>query len=134
MPRVTPSDLAYFAGIIDGEGCISISCNKGRAAILKLIVVTVDFVLASWIMERFHPKIYERQTRAKNGGHKLYYINWQNGKAEVVLRKVLKFLVIKKERASYVLENWPKKYKNDPKTRLLVSQRLSQYNQRTLTG
>lgn len=131
----TEVSLAYLAGIIDGEGCICISKCKLPGWFnynLKLVISTVDLTLIQWVSFMFPDfKCYEH----KGGNNKLakrtsYVLNCQNEKARNILRLVLPYLVIKKDRAEYVINNYPKKYEDNPAKRDEVYNRLKMFNQR----
>lgn len=47
------TELAYMAGIIDGEGCISLYYNTKQQYACSLQVGSTSTELMSWIHERF---------------------------------------------------------------------------------
>ena len=102
--------LGYFAGIIDGEGCISVSdLSKkfGRSFFsCSVSLSSTDEVLIDWIIDIFggwKGKYTPRQTPL-NSRKKIY--RWQiTGKnLETVLFLIKPYLVIKKQEAEVMLK------------------------------
>src|SRR5262252_5226632 len=64
--QVAAVDWAYLAGIIDGEGCVSIvmqrqvKCRRTLRHILKLFVGNTDPRLISWCREIFGGSVHYR--------------------------------------------------------------------------
>lgn len=138
---IEEAKLAYLAGIIDGEGCISISKTTNHMRwqynlyILKLTISTVDLSLVQWVSSNFIEfRCYESKGRKLVGKRKGYALLAQNEKVISILNSVLPYLVIKKERAKYVLEEYPKKLEVNPSKRERVYNRLKAFNQRTETN
>jgi len=91
---MTKPELAYFAGIIDGEGSIAISKSGGRYD-ARLYVVNTRPELIKWIKDRFGGLSYVRPD--KNGKWRTRYqwamaLNPRNG---ILLEQLVPFLVIK---------------------------------------
>jgi hypothetical protein len=133
--------LSYLAGIIDGEGCINISKTTNfqrweyNLYILKLTITNVDLSLVQWISLNFPEfKCYENKNKNLLSKRKAYRMLAQNEKAIEILNSVLKYLVIKKDRARYVLEEYPKHNEINPEKREEVYNRLKLFNQRTETN
>ena len=96
--RMTPTEWAYFAGIVDGEGTISIT-GTGYPYVA---IVNTDGRLIDWLRERLGgPKTYEARPVAR---HKPVY-RWKlmSERCIIPLRRSLRWLVIKKEHAFIVL-------------------------------
>jgi len=99
-------DLAWAAGILDGEGCIYIRRHKNYSVrnkrvtpqyVLVVQVVNTDKKIIDKLNEIVLGNIYERKPEERR---KLTYCwNLVGGKAEGFLKQVLPFLVSKKERA-----------------------------------
>ena len=134
---ISPNDLAYFAGIIDGEGCICISrtrnhIEKTNLYIAKLLISNTDEGLINWIERRFNGRIGISPPRKIN--HRIAYtINWQNWEAINLLKKVEKFLIIKRNRATFLINNWPQARERNPNLREKVYQKISNFNQGRIT-
>lgn len=98
-------DLAYLAGIIDGEGSINISCNPkhGRNYYsLKLDITNTSDALMQWLEDKFRGHIGTSYARSQNRTNLHSWI--VSGKqAQYLLYKVLPYLVIKTEQALLAL-------------------------------
>ena len=121
MRSLSPTEAAYIAGIIDGEGCIEFKWanrirrdRKGtptyRTLIVRLEVPQVDKRLIDWLMEitkegtrdiKRYPKnpTYHDQHRWRVGYHGVYR----------VLKQVYSYLVIKQQKAKLVIDHYDKK-------------------------
>jgi len=119
---LSPTEAAYIAGIIDGEGCIEFKWanrirrdRKGtptyRTLIVRLEVPQVDKRLIDWLMEitkegtrdiKRYPKnpTYHDQHRWRVGYHGVYR----------VLKQVYSYLVIKQQKAKLVIDHYDKKF------------------------
>ena len=104
-----PSDLlAYFAGLIDGDGCIRIKksvgkqmVNKAYRAVLQVKMINEDVIkfLATTLGGTYRP------TRPSSiNGRQLYYWSVGDAKAESILKDIMPYLGIKKEQAETVIK------------------------------
>lgn len=99
----TATDLAYFAGIIDGEGCFCLHRSGARDVFgCDLSVGNTDPRLVQWIHERFGGRISRRQFADKRC--KVFY-HWHllSRDLDTVIPAVLPYLVIKKDQAELML-------------------------------
>lgn len=106
------TDVAYLAGLIDADGCISISKMKRNLGVNGLksprYVVTVNIVntskeLMEWLVETFGGRYKCRRRAAEN--HKATYDWWfNNSKSLRILVLVEPFLKIKKDRAKVCID------------------------------
>jgi hypothetical protein len=98
------TDAAYFAGILDGEGCISFR-RQGRSFGLQLIVAQKDPAITTWLSERIggHVDVVVKHQWKQP---RTYYRWTMGGKAHIepALRAAFPYLTLKKLRASYALE------------------------------
>lgn len=112
--ETTPLEDAYFAGIVDGEGSITISMYRfrrkcGRSDVnssIKLYVTSTDMKLIDWIQERYGGKVYDKLNDIGHLGTKICY-RWQALALKNILDildKIETFLIIKKEQAAIVRE------------------------------
>ena len=90
---------AYLAGLIDGDGSIFI-CQSNREKyakqfILRAKVVTIDYDSVRFIQERFGGNVSKDKT--------LYCIFWHCNNAKVLISKIEKYLILKKEQAKLAL-------------------------------
>lgn len=101
-------ELAYMAGIIDGEGTISIDYrfhrkNKSAHKYHRpyLSVPNTDKRLIDWIHQRFSGCIAFRA--AKNNSRALYEWHAKTSDLEKILNALLPYLFLKKEQAELIL-------------------------------
>ena len=144
------TDIAYFAGIIDGEGCVYVNVRKvggkGRRKTpgfgVKLTISITDECLVNWFKEKCElTSIYYRE---KPGGNRKpkWQCTWNNSKAEKYLKLVLPHLVIKTQQAILGIEllehlrNSPiggdckQVSEEDVAYRLSIKQKISKLNKR----
>lgn len=99
--------LAYLAGIIDGEGCISIRRWIDKKVYvgysLMLDVGNAKPALAEWIKENFGGTV--SHTAFKHPNHNDRYV-WRisHGRAGEIIKSVQPFLLLKQEQAKLALE------------------------------
>jgi hypothetical protein len=104
--------IIYLSGVFDGEGTIAIVKNKpgGKRCIYhcpRLIITNTDFNLMLWLKQNFEGNI--RTLKPQKQNHKSCY-QWiiGNKKALNLLGKMLPYLIVKKEKAVYVLNYFKK--------------------------
>lgn len=103
---------AYIAGIIDGEGCISVRCCEGRKRkTSRYYYSSVSVEMASkeiidFIQELYEGKIYHRKSRNRTGVTDMTMWTWRlNGKeAANFLKTIYPFLVQKKKEAEVLID------------------------------
>jgi len=135
----------YLAGIIDGEGCIGVYKAKDKGKYLKYFVCVVvkntSEELIFWLKENFGGHIKFQKTKNKKwkdcwGWH----VN--SKKAVTLLKKVLPYLIVKKEQAElsikfqkkvkrYGVMGVPKDVLEERESFYIKSRKL---NQRGITG
>jgi hypothetical protein len=106
--RHTPMELAYLAGIIDGEGYIGIdSCykRKGRQSThqLRVGVVNTSPELIMWLKETFGGSWSKREKPMSEKHSQCYQWRAEAKIAENILRLVVPFLIIKCEQVRVAL-------------------------------
>lgn len=95
-----PTELAYLAGIVDGEGSlearIRTRAHGTPSMTLRLVIGQVDRRLIDWIAERVPGQVHE-QTK---GRHRTIYL-FRTGQtvAVALLRELLPYLIVKREQA-----------------------------------
>ena len=98
---ILQTDLAYLAGLIDGEGTISCSVNKTKKGFLalqkQLSIFNTNIVLISWITARFSGTVHSRVRSEK--WKEEHQVKWSATEAVIILELVLPYLVIKREQA-----------------------------------
>lgn len=93
-------DIAYLAGIIDGDGCISIQKNSGVKSYRVIItVVQRDMPLIEYLFETFGGSVNAISVNRKF--KKDYYLRWviTDKKAHTLLKLCLPYLKLKKKQA-----------------------------------
>ena len=108
--HLSETDKAYLAGIIDGEGCITINryIKKGTAPVYRPFVEIANTspALKKWLDERFPERIYWR-TGIRHGWRDIY--RWTlsgNRQVMVFCREIAPYLVIKREQAELVAQGY----------------------------
>ena len=122
MRKMSPTERAYVAGIIDGEGWVEFSYRnrlrkdrKGtptyRTLIVRMEVPQVDGRLIDYLMEttaegnrdiKRYPKhpTYKDQHRWRLSHHAVYR----------VLKQIYPYLIVKREKAQLVIKHYDKKF------------------------
>ena len=97
VPSIT--DIAYLAGIIDGEGSILI-CKDNRDGRMwgYIRLYNTSEELMVWIEERFGGKFYENPPRGL-GVKPIFMLDWNGRESRELLPELIPFLLIKKEKA-----------------------------------
>lgn len=134
MSKDIPSikDLAYAAGIIDGEGCICIGCSltRRKTPVYSFVVEVQmsDREAIDWLHKTFGGSLYEY---LKFGRRKVY--RWQVGtnNAKRFLMTVIPYLKVKQKQAELAIEfqnarscTW---HCGNPKPQELIELEKSQY-------
>jgi hypothetical protein len=101
LPIWTVDELAYLAGLLDGEGCFCLHNFGTHRFGCSLMVANTDPRMTEWIRQRFggtvHPEI-------KGSKWKPCY-RWKASAKDLdkIISAVLPFLVIKRDRAELIL-------------------------------
>ena len=98
--------LAYAAGIIDGEGSFYIGCNKSlnNKFNSRVYVVNTDIRLIQWLKQTFGGLTYSRKS-IKNQNWKTKY-EWilEKSRIDEFCHKILPYLIIKKQHAEIMIK------------------------------
>lgn len=107
---ITNEQLAYMAGIVDGEGHISYApkpkdlTGKFARPVVSIGTTTIDLVV--WIKQRF-PEVGYYHRKAKNSKHKdCHMLVWRSKKAVDLITMIRPWLVIKAKQADIVRTCW----------------------------
>lgn len=105
---MTDTDKAYLAGLIDGEGTITLSRHhRGQSPQPRLAIANNSLALLEWVRGKTGcGGIIRRQPRGER--HNVSYV-WQAclaGAVLGVLREVRPYLVLKKEHADLLMEEY----------------------------
>lgn len=114
MRDLTALELSYLAGIIDGEGCVTLGKRYNRYTLTVLFVANTDRRLIEWLAG-IHGR--PSQVKEQKGNRKPCW-RWQmTGRAaEAILRQVRPYLKLKGEQADIVLRLERAAPQRDPRT------------------
>lgn len=112
----TEGQLCYLAGVMDSDGCFSISKasagvqrNKTPRYVFCMNVVNTSEALMKWLVEHFGGR-YSHRRKQRSERHKITYDWWyNNGKALWLIKLIEPYLVVKKAQcrnAIQLLEGW----------------------------
>lgn len=101
-------DLAYAAGIIDGEGCITIQKKKNKTDIrphasLLVAVASTDEWLCNWLKFAFGGSACQGNTKTK-AGNTVWYWQITTRQAGEFLQLILPYLKMKRPQAELALQ------------------------------
>jgi hypothetical protein len=95
-------DLAYFAGLFDGEGCISAALLKDMSCRIQIRITMTDRPTIEWVGNTFGG--YISNLKKKAGCKPAYEWRALNQRAGFILKSALPFLKLKKEKAIKFIE------------------------------
>lgn len=101
-PSWSQTEIAYLAGIIDGEGCFCLHDQGSHKFSCQLQIGNTDLRLLQWIRTTFGGSVnYERRHNPK---HKVVW-RWLAHQAEIdhILPAIMPFLIVKKNQAELML-------------------------------
>ncbi len=93
---------AYIAGLIDGEGCISVEIKRGIHQ-LSIIVGMTDANALHVIATRFGNNVRGPYNSMRFGTRPIYNWSASGGKAVEMLETLLPYLVVKRSQAELAL-------------------------------
>jgi hypothetical protein len=98
----TETDRAYFAGLFDGEGCISVAMLKDRSCRIAIRITMTDRPTIQWLKKTFGGYISPLKARPRCKA--AYEWRLLNQQARSVLSATVPFLKLKKEKALKFIE------------------------------
>lgn len=102
---MTEIDLAYLAGIIDGEGCISIVKYPWGHFNCRISVVNTDVRLMVWLQESWGGGLSTpRQVKPHWKPTMMWILSGE--KAVDLIKELQPYLMLKKEQAEVFLSYW----------------------------
>jgi len=112
-------ELAYAAGIVDGEGCVTLRTRRpwgnevSRICVPTLMVCNTDPRLTDWLRARFGGSVC---CSLRPGSHQKDVYRWSvvNRQCRAALLLLLPFLILKKAQAEVLLAS--SRYLMDHKT------------------
>lgn len=104
----TKEQLAYFSGIIDGEGTIYIQKVDRKTFIdyfPRIQIINTNKDLMYWIKDTFGGIIVSRDRSNENRNWRLQYTWYTTRKLmDIILPMILPFLIIKKKQVEKMIE------------------------------
>lgn len=109
LNRPSVPECAYLAGIIDGEGTVSIASARDnrdniRRQYLAFQIGMCDLCLLLWIQERFGGTIY-KHARSNKKHRQAYVLQWSAASVLNVTSQILPYLILKKPHVE-ILRQW----------------------------
>ena len=102
------TDLAYAAGIMDGEGSIGIYCNssnpKSPSHRMRVRVTNTDRWLVNWLKASFGGTVGINKVRPGHNWKQMWYWTVSCHKAVGVLKDLLPYLHMKRPQAELAIE------------------------------
>ena len=96
----------YLAGILDGEGCITIGAGQKETCINYNSIVVVQNtsrVLIDWLHNKFGGSVYLSKKATEKTKEAYMWRVLKKRDIEVLLLATLPYLVVKREQAKYLL-------------------------------
>jgi len=97
------TQVAYFAGLLDGEGCVRVGRFKNSSGALRyrayMVIAMTDVAPINWLAENVGGRKYvDRKVRPNNS--KLCFV-WQCNAQEgcVLLKRAIQYLLVKQPQA-----------------------------------
>lgn len=126
--------FSYLAGIIDGEGCLTIGAGrKGNVTNYNsvIVVASTNEKLIQWLQHNFGGNYYKAGREVPNCKPAFIWRFLKKAEIEKLLLAILPYLIIKREQAIALLEfvRLPR-YLENPDAREAIYQRLKLLNKR----
>lgn len=113
LRNVTVSELAYLAGLLDGEGSFTVYGASGRTNYHTVICMSItNEEVVDWIIQRFDGSKYKVQRSGNNEDAIRWHLIGKDSIIELI-PEILPFLIIKKLQASLLLR-YCIQFKNHP--------------------
>ena len=125
---------AYLAGIIDGEGCLTIGAGrKGNITNYNsvIMIASTDEKLIKWLQHNFGGNYYKSSRVSEKWKQAYIWRYLKKKEIEVLLLAVLPYLIIKRKQAILLLEfvRLPR-YQETPEKREEIYQKMRLLNKR----
>ncbi len=104
---MTTEEKAYIAGIIDGEGTVTLtSDHKGELPAPKVSIANNDLALLNWIKEKAGSGVIITRSKRQPHHGEQYVLDFSNNSALALLSEVEGYLRIKKPQARLLLSGY----------------------------
>ncbi|HEC75488.1 MAG TPA: hypothetical protein ENI26_14150 [Methylophaga aminisulfidivorans] len=100
----TECDLAYLAGMLDGEGTFSIQRTKNNVYCPRMNVGNTDKAALEWLKSKFDGHLRPADVPKEPHHKQVWVLQWRVLEMLELIPKLLLFLHIKKKQAEIVLE------------------------------
>lgn len=100
--QMTEPQVAYFAGLLDGEGCISLA-HRRQYITPTLQIANTCRELLKWVQHWFTGGIYEIRNSRKDNRKQSYVWSIAGQKAQRAIKLALPYLLVKRRQAELVL-------------------------------
>lgn len=103
------TDLAYLAGIVDGEGSFDLKLQVTGSLSLTLHIYNSDKPLFDWTVETFGGRLYEihrKATALRPQWQPVYDWNIAGQPARDLIERMLPYLKVKPAQARLAIEAW----------------------------
>jgi hypothetical protein len=114
MPVLAPTELAYIAGIVDGEGCISITMQERRTRNFErnlyreyspyIRITNTNLELLNWIKLRFPYSSITSSKRENNNWKIAHRLSILTSDQLDFLEKIEQYLVLKRRQSDILKE------------------------------
>jgi hypothetical protein len=107
---LTNEEAAYIAGIIDGEGTITLCRNTTKTSCRftpRIVISNSSMILIEWLRNRLKttsPSVVKRHTW--NPNKPVYVISVLSYRVVGIVRRIQQYLVIKEKQAQIILDFW----------------------------
>lgn len=98
-------NLAYVAGLIDGEGCIQFTRGRGNLLVPRVMIVNTDLGLLEDVQAAFGGRIVPLMDRSKAAWKRAYSWVITNKTAVEFVARIYRWLRVKRQQAD-VLFAW----------------------------
>ncbi len=103
----TEQQLAYAAGIIDGEGCVNIAKQpgetiRGYSLVMRVVVTNCSKALIDFLVRTFGGRIYHYVSKGKRKEYWKWYLFTSN--AANFLGTIMPYLIVKRQEAQLAIE------------------------------
>ncbi len=109
--EISELDIAYMAGIVDGDGCI---CQRktGSYGYYSLTINNTSKPLMDWIEDKFGAGGVNKERRTRPANHKRVYTYLVAAQKELfeMIKRFEPYLIVKKDKARECLEFLEEKF------------------------
>ena len=98
----TEAEKAYLAGILDGEGCVSVAWREGKYLTPTIQVTNTNTILLDWLHDRYGGSVRGRPDARLNRKPSFCWTVCGQ-KALAVLKDARSYLLLKTEQADILL-------------------------------